>query len=319
MRKDIGIAAAFAAVAMAGCAGNQAVQYESSPVYAGPPVVLRYAPGIVQTREPPPVTALAYVNARRAEVGLPSIADDHDVAAAAAAHARYVDLNDAGTHVEVAGAPGFTGADVLTRVRLHTPAVGASEILAVFGASRTIESPIAEIFASPYHRSGMLFDWSRAGEASVRGSRSVTVVDFADISRALADNELVAWPYDKQRDVPTSWIDHEQPDPMGPDSRYHGQKVGYPITLSGGPNAHIELQSLDLRDAHGTKVPCGIAPLSPAESAHGKRTTGICTPYEPLQSGTRYTVHARGSLRQLRMSTTFDLSWSFTTADDQRS
>jgi uncharacterized protein YkwD len=311
MRKYTSIAIALIASVIAGCASKPHAPAEQFSAYTGPPVSLHRAQGPNSSRDAPPASALAYVNARRAEVGLPSIAADHAVAAAAASHARYVELNQSGTHNEVEGAPGFTGVDVLTRIQRHTAATGASEILAVFGSGRATESPIAEIFASPYHRSAMLFDWSRAGEASVHGSRSVTVVDFADIARTLADHELVAWPYDGQRDVPTSWTNNEQPDPMGADSRYHGQTVGYPVTLSGGPNAHIEVRTFDLRDARGTRIPCKIAPLTAADTG---RSTGICTPYEPLEPATRYTVHVQGSLRQLHVLAPFDLSWSFTTS-----
>lgn len=108
-------------------------------------------------------TALDYVNARRQEAGLPLIAVDDDVAAAAAEHARYLDLNRVGTHDETEGKPGFTGIDVITRVRLYTSAYGASEVLAVFGGPRPLDTPIKDIFASPYHRGAILFDWARAG------------------------------------------------------------------------------------------------------------------------------------------------------------
>ncbi|WP_233806897.1 CAP domain-containing protein [Paraburkholderia sp. HP33-1] len=308
------IAACFVAItALAGCA-TKVVQVENpDPPYQGPIVRLRYAPGPSATIRVGETTALEYVNARRQEAGLPLIAVDDKLAEAAAAHARYLDLNRVGTHDEIEGRPGFTGVDVITRVRLHTPAYGASEVLAVFGGPRSVETPVEDIFASPYHRGAILFDWARAGEASIVGSSSVTVVDFADIARALADTELVAWPYDGQRLVPTAWVNNEQPDPMGADGRYRGQVLGYPITLSGGPNAHIELRSFELRDQRGKKVQCKIAPLTAADVA---RNTAICTPFEPLRTGTHYTVRAIGKVTQLGSVAPFDLTWGFTTRDD---
>ncbi|BFG80647.1 hypothetical protein PTKU46_86810 [Paraburkholderia terrae] len=260
-------------------------------------------------------TALDYVNARRQEAGLPLIAVDDDVAAAAAEHARYLGLNRVGMHGETEGKPGFTGIDVITRVRLHTPASGASEMLAEFGGPRSVDTPIEDIFASPYHCGAILFDWARAREASLVGSSSVTVVDFAGIAPALADTELVARPYDGQRQVPTAWMNNEQPDPMGADGRYCGQVLGFPITLSGGPNAHTELRNVDLRDQRGKKVPCKIAPLTATDAA---RNTAVCTPYEPLRTGTRYTVHAIGRIGQLGRNAPFDLAWTFTTRDETR-
>lgn len=281
--------------------------------------------------------ALAYLNARRREVGLKPLAFDPDVAAAAASHARYLVLNGAHGHDEIVGAAGFTGPDVTSRVRRHaTVAIGAGEVLSVVGGAQdmSVEAAVQQIFASPYHRGAMLFDWARAGVAAdgrsvalqtvadsaaqatprnptQHGAQSVTVIDFADIADPLPDTQLVAWPYDRQRDVPLSWTDIEQPDPMGPGSGYFGQDVGFPITLSGGPNAHIVLRSVDLRDARGHRVACHIAPLTAADTA---RNTAICTPYRPLAAGTRYTVHAQGALTQATFADApFDLQWSFET------
>ena len=310
------IAGCFVAmVALAGCATKVAQVEIVEPPYQGPIVRLRYAPGPPNTIRVGELTALDYVNARREEAGLPLIAVDDKLAEAAADHAHYLDLNRVGTHDEIVGRPGFTGVDVITRVRLHTPAYGASEVLAVFGGPHLVDTPIEDIFASPYHRGAILFDWARAGEASFVGSSSVTVVDFADIAPALADTELVAWPYDGQRQVSTAWMNNEQPDPMGTDARYRGQVLGFPITLSGGPNAHIELRSVDLRDQRGKKVACRIAPLTAADAA---RNTAVCTPYEPLHTATRYTVHALGHITQLGKVAPFDLAWAFTTREDVR-
>jgi uncharacterized protein YkwD len=300
------------AAALAGCASKIAKTHYEEFAYTPLDVRLRPAAGIKHSSDE---TALGYINARREEVGLRAIDVDHGVAAAALAHAKYLALNHAGTHEEIAGNPGFTGADVLTRVRLHTQAQSASEVLAMIGGAYANETPVEHIFASPYHRGALLFDWARAGEASLKGMGSVTVMDFADIAPSLSDSELIAWPYDGQTNVPLAWIDNEQPDPMGPDSAYRGQTLGYPITLSGGPNAHIELSKVELRDAHGSRVACKIAPLTPADT---RRNTAICTPHEPLKPATRYSVHAQGALRQYRSAGQFDLNWSFTTIDATR-
>lgn len=310
------IATCFVALAtLAGCASKPTIAENPEPPYDGPVVRLRHAPGPSTTILVGRATALDYVNARREEAGLPLIAVDDGLAAAAASHAKYLDLNRVGTHDEIVGNPGFTGVDVISRVRLHTNADGASEVLAVFGGPRPVDTPIEDIFASPYHRGAILFDWARAGEASLVGSSSVTVVDFADIAPALAETELVAWPYDGQRQVPTAWVNNEQPDPMGADARYRGQGLGFPITLSGGPNAHIELRNVDLRDQRGKKVACRIAPLTVADAM---RNTAICTPYEPLRTGTRYSVRALGHITQLGKVAPFDLAWSFTTRENVR-
>ncbi|QCP54943.1 CAP domain-containing protein [Trinickia violacea] len=305
-----------AIAALAGCATYQPTAGEpTAAAYTGPPITLREVhgahtrPAIASTAHR---SAIDFINARRAEVGLPAIARDSHVAAAAADHARYLDLNHSGTHDELAGNPGFTGVDVISRVRLHTPAYGASEVLAVYGGPRGVDSPIEEIFASPYHRGAIFFDWARAGEARVVGASAITVVDFADIAPALSDTQLVAYPYDGQRDAPIAWTDNEQPDPMGPNSGYQGQTLGFPITLSGGPSAHIELTTVDVRDGRGHRVRCHIAALTSADTA---RNTAICTPFEPLRPGVHYIVRATGRLTQRNFANApFNLEWGFTTS-----
>jgi uncharacterized protein YkwD len=272
----------------------------------------------------PTAVMLAWLNAQREEVGLAPMTFDADVAAAAAAHARYLQLNDAHGHDEVTGAAGFTGIDVTSRVRRLTPAYGAGEVLSIVGTrDNSSEGAVQQIFASPYHRGAILFDWARAGAAAENRDASgqdarhaVTVVDFADIANPLPDTHLIAYPHDGQRDVPLSWTDVEQPDPMGPGSGYFGQEIGFPITLSGGPSAHIVLRSLELRDARGRRIACKIAALTPADAG---RNTAICTPYRPLEAGVRYTAHARGELTQTTFANEpFDLQWSFTTLDAAR-
>ncbi len=256
--------------------------------------------------------ALAFFNQKRAEVGLPAVAFDAGIAHAASEHAHYLTLNGAAGHDEVEGRPGFTGIDATARVRRHTDVYGASEVLSVFNNRATQREALEQIFDSPYHRGSIFFDWVRGGGAMESANRSITVVDFADIGHALADNELIAWPRDGQTDAPASWTDNEVPDPLGPGGAYRGQEVGYPITLSGGASAHIDLRTLELRDAKGHLVPCHIAPLTAADSG---RNTAVCTPYKPLASGETYSVHATGRLSQIsRFSNApFALDWHFTT------
>lgn len=141
------------AIGVAGCASQrQDATPAAVPPYTGVPISLHPAPGEHAVNASLDRSSLAYINARRAEVGLPPIVADRDVAAAAAAHASYLRLNSAHGHDEVVGAQGFTGVDVTARVRLHTPTYGASEVLSVVGGAQQPASAIADIFAAPLHR-----------------------------------------------------------------------------------------------------------------------------------------------------------------------
>lgn len=307
----------LASAALAACASKPPAPVAQA--YSGPAITLHPVAGAAalataafaaaDARSP----AIAYLNARRAELGLAPIAIDANLALAAAAHARYLQMNRAAGHDERPDLPGFTGVDVATRVRLHTNVAGASEVFAVYGGQRAPTQPIDELFAAPYHRGAMLYDWARAGEAALNANASITVLDFADPAPALSASELVAYPYPGQSNAPLAWTDEETPDPMGADGRYRGAVLGYPITLSGGTNAHVDLLTFELHKANGTPVRCRIAPRTPAQSG---RNTAVCTPYEPLQAATRYTAHATGLLTQQygAADVPFDLTWTFSTA-----
>ena len=320
-------------VLLAGCASGNRLGGPSgagSPTvspYVGPPVALRQAVGANDSTVPSadlssldnvnnadPMHPLAYFNAQRVALGLPAIETDGRVAEAAAAHARYLLRNGETGHTEQAGTRDFTGIDVADRIGVQMPVSGASEVLTRYGDSFSDADAVRELFASPYHRGVILFDWQFGGAALQRAGASVIVVDFANIRPTLATNELVAYPYDGQRNVPTAWTDNEVPDPLGDNSPYRGHRVGFPITLSGGPNAHVVWRRVSLTDASGHAVACEIAPLRPADSA---RNTAICTPLEPLRAHTLYRIEAVGVLTQLSRFTTiapFSLRWSFTTS-----
>ena len=310
----------LAAGLLAACASKPVAPVAEKP-YTGPTITLHPAPGaaaLATMSGPSPQSAIGYLNDRRAELGLMPVATDELVAKAAAAHARYLEQNRATGHDERADLPGFTGADVTARVRALTETKGASEVFSIYCGQHPPEQPIAEIFASPYHRGAMLYDWARAGEAALNGDSAITVVDFADPAPVVTSTELVAYPYPGQTDAPLSWTNDEIPDPMGPDSRYRGAVLGLPLTLSGGTNAHVDLLQFELLDVRGKKVRCHIAPLTPVESG---RNTAVCTPYEPLKPGMRYTAHAKGRLSQVygASDVPFDLTWSFSTMRAQTS
>ena len=312
-----------AAALLGGCETAHKPRVSSASVspYRGPPVILRRAVGNTDSKAPilgydVASSALGFFNAQRVAVGLPAVMWDNRVAKAAAAHARYLIGHGEFSHTEISGSSGFTGSDVTDRLRVQLPVSGTSEVLTRYGNSVSDGEAIRQLFASPYHRGVILFDWQLAGAAEQRADATVLVVDFANIRPVLAENELIAYPYDGQTDVATTWTDNEVPDPLGDDSRFNGQRVGFPITLSGGPNAHIEWRRALLSDAEGIAVPCHIAPLRAADSA---RNTAICTPLKPLRSATRYRVEAVGLLTQLSRFTTvapFSLQFTFTTATD---
>ncbi|AHI77275.1 allergen V5/Tpx-1 family protein [Burkholderia thailandensis USAMRU Malaysia  len=259
---------------------------------------------------------LAFINAQRAQVGLPALAFQSGVAQAAANHSLWEQDNNVVGHFETAGQPGYTGVSPSDRVNQYFSTTSVGEVTAGFsGAFTSSTEPIEALFDAPFHRSIMLFDsvYAGPGVATTTSSSqlSALTVDFANYKQAVPDNALVAWPYNGQTGVKTSWVANESPNPMANAPSYIGQTVGYPVTLSGSDNAAFSNVAFVITSAAGANVPC-----EETDSSNNSDATrlAMCVPFSPLASNTTYAVKATGTLTNTSLAaTTFSLSWSFTT------
>ncbi|RQM43916.1 hypothetical protein EHZ19_31605 [Paraburkholderia bannensis] len=95
LRTLAAIPLAAALTLLAACATKPVVTHVAERPYNGPRITLHTAPGVtafaIQPADPLP-TAISYLNARRAELGLNAITADPLVAQAAAAHAHYLEV-----------------------------------------------------------------------------------------------------------------------------------------------------------------------------------------------------------------------------------
>ncbi|MCL6580638.1 MAG: S-layer homology domain-containing protein [Firmicutes bacterium] len=293
--------------------------------------------------------ALAYLNSQRAAAGLPLLALDPALNAAAAAHAGYVAANPtADAHTERPGTARFTGVGPGDRAAYFGYYEAAGEVVAHYGQA---EAAIDAWLATLYHRvplinpANRLMGYGHAGDA-----RLANVVECgpawpfgpaSDGGTGAAPGSLLAvrWPYPGQTGVPTSWPGLESPDPL---RLYPGVSgpVGYTVSLTFAPSGAtaggvatgegtvdaVNLESARLTDAAGTEVRCMV--YSPAIDEYLTDTVALI-PYEPLGPNTTYTAHFTGTVTVAAgeaggpgteagaetggTARPFDETWSFTT------
>ncbi len=110
--------------------------------------------------------ALEHMNQSITRCGYNAMAPVADLSTAAKNHSLYIAANGfINTHVEVAGAQGFTGATIFDRVK----AAGASDARAAAasegaGLLGVIRSRVAlDLLSAPYHQANLLSQWTEVG------------------------------------------------------------------------------------------------------------------------------------------------------------
>lgn len=273
------------------------------------------------------------MNAFREAAGMPVLINNSAIAAAAQNHATYEADNGLVTHDETAGNPGYTGATPDARIQAVYPTSLDGEITGssfVVASQQTQDSTlsITGLRDAPFHRVNMFYCYANAGvgsanSASVYNSYYASNVyseylnvDFASpCTGGPAANQIVAWPFNGQTNVPNGWLDTEAEDPTGGAvTNEHGTTVGYPVTIQGLNGAQFSNVNFTITDPDGNVIPCAEYDTSNNSTAQ-PLGMAVCTPLLELATSTTYTVKVTGSMSTSSFaSTPFTLSWSFTTA-----
>lgn len=276
--------------------------------------------------EEPRTAGLCYANYRREQVGLPPLAARDPLNTVAQNHTAYMLANATLTHDETSGKPGYTGATPNERIQAAYPTNATAEVVA--GANRWTSvanaqlsmSPkdalVSDLVNAPFHRAALLGSYGSAGsgfaervgpDGSGTSASYYQTIDLADASKGGSDNQMVAYPYNGQADVPASWVNTESPNPA---PGYEGKTVGYPISLQAiNTSLQFDADNFVITDAQGNNVSCLKVDSRSSGLSSAARGLAICTPVAPLASQQRYSVRVTGRLG----SQPVDLSWSFTT------
>ncbi|WP_454741520.1 CAP domain-containing protein [Cupriavidus necator] len=276
--------------------------------------------------EEPRTAGLCLANYRREQVGLPPLAARDALNTVAQNHTAYMLANATLTHDETSGKPGYTGATPNDRIQAAYPTNATAEVVA--GANRWTSAAnaqlsmtpkdalVSDLINAPFHRAALLGSYGSAGSGfaeSVGPNGSGTAasyyqtIDLADASKGGSDNQMVAYPFNGQADVPASWVNSESPNPA---PGYEGKTMGYPVSLQAiNTSLQFDADNFAITDAQGNNVNCVKVDSRSSGLSSGARGLAICTPVAPLASQQRYTVRVTGRLG----SQPVDLSWSFST------
>jgi len=270
---------------------------------------------------------LCYANYRREQVGLAPLTARDPLNTVAQNHTAYMLANNTLTHDEQSGKTGYTGAAPNDRIQAAYPSNATAEVVAganrwtsQAGASLSMtpkDQLVIDLVDAPFHRAALLGSYGSAGsgfaESVGAGSSGGTqayyfqTIDLADRRQGGADNQMVAYPYNGQADVPVSWVNNESPNPA---PAYAGKTMGYPVTVQAvNTSLAFNADTFSITDAAGNSVPCEKVDARTSGMSSAAGGLAICTPTAPLAGKTRYNVTVSGTLNGQGVN----LNWSFTT------
>jgi uncharacterized protein YkwD len=261
-----------------------------------------------------------WINYRRAQIGLATLSENPLIDTAAQGHSDYQRLNNTVTHIQEAGKPGFTGAQLQDRLKAAGYRItGANAIGEVISATSNGSGfyMAEELITAIYHRFVMfepMFKEIGTGAASSTSNYVYFTADMAannGLGPGLPGAALVVWPFNGQTQVqPNFFSDYEEPDPVPAPGV---NEVGYPISVQTNMTTAIVVQSFTVR-AHGSnsdlpvyQVNNEVISSNPAQSH--LLTAAAIIPKTPLAAATQYDVSFSGMLN----GTPVTKSWSFTT------
>lgn len=186
---------------------------------------------------PPAEVAIAYANAYRALMGLPTGEVDPMVETAARSHVQYMARHGMLSHVEQRGAGGFTGESVKARVKAAGFSVKSASYFEVVSMGNSWIQAIDEWMNSVYHRLPFTVPvWTAVGFGEQGDFAEMTMVTPYPMA-----GPALLYPVDGQEYLPSVFdSDSEWPDPAPGRGL-----VGTPITLTRF-GAELELVSARL-------------------------------------------------------------------------
>ena len=246
--------------------------------------------------------AMDKVNAVRKAAGLEPVALDDSISKGCTAHAAYLVKNEKdastqglGAHTENSKLPGYT---------VEGEKAGKSSDIHFVDPAAAVDGWMATLF----HRVPILHPHlKRVGIGYAKGGKWgwVTLLDVMSGRESGKPAGPVAWPVDKQTDVPLAF-GGEIPDPI-PDDK--DKKAGYPITVTFVDGETVKEAAATLKIDKKDVEFWLSSPEKPADARYQANT--ICLfAKDALQPGTTYTVTVTAKVNGKAWTKT----WSFTTA-----
>ncbi len=326
-RPSAWLASLFAVLLIAGCGGggggggdddggatSSAQSGNGASNTTTPPASLLAEAGAPQATGDMAADGFNWFNFRRQQMGLSTMTRNAQIDTAALNHSNYQALNNTITHDEVAGRRGFTGANVLDRLRVAQYPIPASnyaygEVISSTPDTNGINAA-EDLIAAIYHRF-VVFEprFLEAGAGSATGGSGYTyfTTNFATrtLNRGgLGSGKLVVYPFSNQQNLPVVFYsDQEQPDPV-PDRN----EVGYPVSVHADITSTVAVQSFTINPRGGAALATRLL-RKETDAEIGEPSVAAIVPLAVLQAQTTYDVRFVGSVDDVPVN----LSWSFTT------
>ena len=266
----------------------------------------------------------AWLNFRRSQVGLSTLAHNTVIDIAAQGHSDYQRINNTITHDQIAGRQGFTGVDVNARLeaanyRFNTSASRAFGEVISATANGSGQYMAEELITAVYHRFVIfepVFKEIGTGAATTGAGYNYFTANFTannGYGAGLASGQVAVWPFSGQTAVPIDFFsDTEKPDPIPPcsDNPAPGcglNRVGYPISVHANIDVTVQVTSFTVRPRGGADL--AVRLLSNANDSHTGRSSAAIVPLAALAANTVYEVSFAGTAGNTPVTRT----WSFTT------
>lgn len=293
---------------LAACGGGGGDSSNSGPVITPP----TQEPGAPTLTGNTATDGYNWINYRRAQVGLSTLARNSRIDVAAQGHSDYQRLNRTITHEQTDGLPGFTGVTLKSRLLAAGYPLGLS-----FTAGEVISATTSgsgffqaeELITAVYHRFVIfepVFTEIGTGAASITGSYTYFTADFAALGTpsGLGTGRLAIYPVANQSGVALNFFsDSEAPDPV-PDRN----EVGYPISVHADYGSTVLVRSFTVTPRGGTALATRLLSFAGGTSNNSSSAAAI-VPLAPLRSATTYDVSFSGTVGGVDVSR----SWSFST------
>jgi uncharacterized protein YkwD len=305
-----GLAALAAALSLVSCGGGGS---SSTAVAPQPPPAAISQPGAPAATGNVAIDGRNWINFRRSQIGISTLAVSAQIDRAAQAHSDYQKLNNIVSHDEIPGKPGFTGVGVQARLA----AAGYTFANTNYAYGEVISATTngtgfamaEELITAIYHRFAIFepqFKEIGTGSAITSASYTYFTTDFTannGYGPGVGRGALTLWPFDGQTQVTRNFFsDSEAPDPVAGKN-----EVGYPVSVQGDITAVLTVQSFTIQPRGG--APLQVKLLQRANDPETPDSAAAIIPLEPLRAGTTYDVTFIGTADAIPVTK----SWSFTT------
>lgn len=272
------------------------------------------------------VQAIAFneYNAFRAIEGLGPVRQNANIDIAAKNHAAYVQTNQSGAdaHHEIAGKPGFTGAEPGDRMAAAGYAGASStEVIAFEGIQMT---SVQTLLSTVFHRNAMMTQGLTDVGIAPGDDSGPTYIDAGYIKpQKNAGDYVGVFPYDKQTGVPMTHHT-ESPNPFYKEFEMTQAnvcaKTSYPISIATETSTVLKV-TLFTVTPEGQSTPLDVRLMLRDSSDLNLQYLGANVAFivgkAPFTRGTKYTVHfvgtATGKATGSANGLAIDKTWTFTT------